>query len=58
MTEKTNLVLANKSKSLRTTIPVSVVRQFKLAVKDQMAWDLKVIDGEIRIIVTPMRSWI
>lgn len=56
MTETTNLVLANKSESLRTTIPVSIVRQFGLSVKDQIGWDLKVIDSEMKIIITPIKK--
>ncbi len=56
MTETTNLVLANKSESLRTTIPVSIVRQFGLSVKDQIDWDLTVIDSEMKIIITPIKK--
>ncbi len=56
MVETTNLVLANKSNSLRVTIPASIVRQFGLSVKDQMEWNLEVIDNEMKIIITPMKQ--
>lgn len=56
MTETTNLVLANKSDSLRTTIPASIVRQFGLSVKDQIGWDLEVFDGKLKIIITPTKK--
>ena len=56
MTETTNLVIANQSESLRTTIPVSFVRQFKLVAKDQIEWDMKVIDGKLIIIITPVKK--
>ena len=35
MVERTNLVLANRSDSLRTTIPASIVRQFGLHAGDK-----------------------
>lgn len=56
MVERTNLVLANKSESLRTTIPVSIVRQFGLSVKDQIEWNLEVIDNKMKIIITPIKQ--
>ena len=56
MVERTNLVLANKSESLRTTIPVSIVRQFGLAVKDQLEWNLEVIEGKLRVIIDPIKQ--
>ena len=56
MVETTNLVLANKSNSLRTTIPASIVRQFGLSVKDQIEWDLQVIKGKMKVIITPKKT--
>ncbi len=40
MGEKTNLVHANKSNSLRVTIPSHIVKQFNLLAGDQIEWDL------------------
>ena len=33
--------------SLRTTVPINVVRQWKLKVGDKLDWEWKVIDGEM-----------
>ena len=56
MTEKTNLVLANKSDSLRTTIPVSIVRQFGLSSGDQIEWDIEAHDSSLKILITPVKK--
>ena len=40
MVETTNLVLANKSESLRTTVPAHIARQFKLKAGDRLAWEM------------------
>lgn len=53
---KTNLVLANKSDSLRTTVPSYIVKQFKLKAGDKIDWELAVEDGEMRIVVIPRRQ--
>ena len=53
MVEKTNLVLANRSDSLRTTIPASIVRQFGLKAGDQIIWDLKAEGSTMKILITP-----
>ena len=45
MVETTNLVLANKSESLRTTVPAHIARQFKLKAGDRLAWEMVVEDG-------------
>ena len=54
MVEKTNLVLANRSDSLRTTVPASIVRQFGLHAGDQIKWELKVEGSILKIIITPV----
>lgn len=56
MVETTNLVLANKSDSLRTTIPVSIVRQFGLSVGDQIEWDLEARGDSLKILITPIKK--
>ena len=55
MTEKTNLVFANRSGSLRTTVPSHIVKQFHLKAGDRLDWELKVMDGEIKVIVSPVK---
>lgn len=41
-----------KFASLRTTIPMSIVRQWKLEDGDKLDWEWKVIDGQLAIIVS------
>ncbi|RNJ79781.1 MAG: AbrB family transcriptional regulator [Nitrosopumilus sp. B06] len=40
MMETTKLTPANISKSLRTTIPIQIIRQMKLETGDRIEWDL------------------
>ncbi len=55
-TNVTRLVLANKSNSLRTTIPAHIIRQFKLREGDQLEWSLEVKGGKMVLGVTPKKS--
>lgn len=43
---------SSKFASLRTTIPMSIVRQWKLEDGDKLDWEWKVIDGQLAIIVS------
>jgi hypothetical protein len=42
---------SSKFASLRTTIPMSIVRQWKLKVGDKLDWEWKVIEGQIALVV-------
>ena len=53
---KTNLVLANKSESLRTTVPSHIVKQFKLKQGDQLDWELIAVSDSLKIVITPTRE--
>lgn len=57
MPDTTTLHLAtSKSKSLRTTVPTLVTRQFKLEEGDMLQWEIKAKKkDEFEIIVTPMK---
>jgi bifunctional DNA-binding transcriptional regulator/antitoxin component of YhaV-PrlF toxin-antitoxin module len=44
-----------KSKSLRTTIPVGIVRQFNLSEGDKLNWEIKAEEGELIIVVRPLK---
>ena len=55
-TDVTKLVTANVSKSLRSTVPAYIVRQFELKEGDRIKWELKVVDGEMAIFVTPLKE--
>ena len=43
---------SSKFASLRTTIPVSIVRQWKLKDGDKIDWEWKVIEGKMALVVT------
>lgn len=45
-----------KSISLRTTVPMHIVSQFGLTAEDKLSWKLKVEDGELVIIVRPIKT--
>ena len=40
-----------KFASLRTTVPMSVVKQWKLIEGDKLDWEWKVVDGEMALVV-------
>ena len=50
------ITIANKASSkfasLRTTIPMSIIRQWKLQVGDRLEWEWKVIDGQMALVVS------
>ncbi len=43
---------SSKFASLRTTIPMSIVKQSKLKDGDKIDWEWKVLDGKMVLIVT------
>lgn len=46
----------SKSKSLRTTIPIGIVKQFNLSEGDKLNWEIKAEGGELIIVVRPLKS--
>jgi bifunctional DNA-binding transcriptional regulator/antitoxin component of YhaV-PrlF toxin-antitoxin module len=55
--KKTKLTTAvAKSASLRTTVPMSVVKQFDLKLGDELDWAFEVIDGKMAIVVRPIKA--
>lgn len=46
----------SKSNSLRTTIPASIVRQFKLTAGDQLEWELEPRDNQFVLVVRPAKA--
>jgi bifunctional DNA-binding transcriptional regulator/antitoxin component of YhaV-PrlF toxin-antitoxin module len=46
----------SKQESLRTTVPRSIVEQFELKSGDSLEWKMEVKDGELIIIVRPVKS--
>lgn len=47
---------ASKGESLRTTVPMSIVKQFGLTDEDKLDWVLKAEGGELVIQVRPIKS--
>jgi hypothetical protein len=57
MGEITVLTPAAKGKaSLRTTLPMSIVKQFNLGSGDMLNWAFEVRDGEVAIFVKPVQK--
>jgi len=55
--EITTLTLAAPKKaSLRTTVPMAVVNQFKLAAGDKLDWSFDIKDGRIIIIIKSIKT--
>ena len=42
---------SSKFASLRTTIPMSIVRQWKLEDGDKLDWEWEIIEGQLAIVV-------
>ena len=54
MSSSTILTVAVKGKlSLRTTVPMHIVKQFNLEASDLLEWSLKVEGGKLAITVKP-----
>ncbi len=55
--ETTKLTSAqSKSRSLRATVPASIIRHFGLIDGDELSWDLEARDGTIIIVVRPIKA--
>lgn len=53
--ETTTLTPAtSRSKSLRTTIPAGIVRQFKLTEGSKLDWKIEARENELVIVVKPL----
>jgi bifunctional DNA-binding transcriptional regulator/antitoxin component of YhaV-PrlF toxin-antitoxin module len=46
----------SKSNSLRTTIPIGIVKQFNLSEGDELYWEIRAENGELIIIVKPLKA--
>ena len=55
--ETTTLTPATtKSTSMRATVPISIIKQFNLQAGDKLSWKLKIENGELVIIVRPVKG--
>lgn len=56
MGEQTTLTLATTGKeSLRTTVPISIIKNFKLKAGDKLDWTFDIKDGKMIIVVQPIK---
>jgi bifunctional DNA-binding transcriptional regulator/antitoxin component of YhaV-PrlF toxin-antitoxin module len=46
----------SKSRSLRVTIPIGIVKQFNLSEGDKLSWEIRAEGGELIIIVRPLKG--
>lgn len=54
--ETTSLALAStKGKSLRTTVPMFIVKQFGLKVGDEVSWEIRAQNNEEIIVLSPRK---
>jgi hypothetical protein len=57
MGEISTLTTATTGKeSLRTTVPMSIIKQFKLKSGDQLDWNFDVKDGVMILVVKPIKK--
>jgi len=57
MGEITTLSVATSGKeSLRTTVPMSIIKHFKLKASDKLDWDFEARNNELVIIVRPLKN--
>ncbi len=57
MGEITTLSLATSGKeSLRTTVPMNILKQFKLGAGDKLDWTYEARNNELIIIVRPVKT--
>lgn len=45
----------SKSRSLRTTLPISIVKQFGLQQGDKLGWKIEVKSRKLIVVVTPIK---
>ena len=55
--EITVLSLASgRGRSLRTTVPMSIVKHFRLKEKDKLKWEIRAENNNLLIVVRPMKK--
>jgi hypothetical protein len=53
--ERTKVVIAqSKSRSLRTTIPAGIARQFGIGEGSELGWEIEARDNKLQILVHPI----
>lgn len=46
----------SKSRSLRSTVPIGIIKQFNLSAGDKLNWEIRVESGELIIVVKPLKG--
>lgn len=46
----------NTSESLRTTVPSSIVKHYRLSEGDRLNWDFEARNGDIIVVVRPAKK--
>ena len=41
---------------MRATVPMSIIKQFNLKAGDKLSWKLKIENGELVVIVKPIKE--
>lgn len=55
--QETTLTRANvSSKSLRTTVPMGIIKQFGLKEGDMLSWKITAKDGKLVIVIEPLKK--
>ena len=52
----TRLTPANASATLRTTVPIALVRMLNLKEGSMLAWDVEIRDGQMVVLVRPTET--
>jgi hypothetical protein len=47
---------SGKGRSLRTTVPMSIVKHFRLREKDKLKWEIRAENNNLLIVVTPLKK--
>ena len=47
---------SKKGRSLKTTVPMSIVKHFKLKEKDRLKWEIRAENNDLLIIVKPLKE--
>ena len=47
---------STNSESLRTTLPLHLVKQFDLEAGDKLSWEFLTVGGELKIVVSPVKK--
>ncbi len=45
--------VSSRSQSLKTTVPLAIVQQLGLGAGDQLQWQMRLVDGELSLVVAP-----